>query len=100
MSRFRLTPLADEDLTEIVVRISQDSPRAAARVFKELKDACRMLAKNPGFGHRREDLTDRDLRFWSVYSYLVVYDPAMKPLVVVGFLHASRDVAAILRRRS
>ncbi len=28
-----------------------------------------MLAENPGIGHTREDLTDRPVRFWKVFSY-------------------------------
>jgi plasmid stabilization system protein ParE len=45
----------------------------------------------------REDLTDRPLKFWSVYSYLVVYDPADSPLTIIAVLHGARDVAQILK---
>jgi plasmid stabilization system protein ParE len=45
----------------------------------------------------REDLTDRPLKFWSVYSYLVVYDPAGDPLTIVAVPHGARDVAQILK---
>jgi len=45
----------------------------------------------------REDLTDRRLKFWSVYSYLVVYDPVGDPLTIVAVLHGVRDVAQILK---
>jgi plasmid stabilization system protein ParE len=37
------------------------------------------------------------VRFFSVYSYLIVYRPEPKPLQVVTILHGSRDVAGILR---
>ena len=47
-------------------------------------------------GASDEDLTDRPLKFWSVYSYLVVYDPAGEPLTIVAVLHGARDVARIL----
>jgi hypothetical protein len=37
-------------------------------------------------GHIRDDLTDRRLKFWSVYSYLVVYEPESRPLTNRVFL--------------
>ncbi len=45
----------------------------------------------------RADLTARPLKFWSVCSYLVVYDPASTPLTVVAVLHGARDVENILK---
>jgi len=33
------------------------------------------------------------LKFWSVFSYLIVYDPATSPLAVVGILHGAQDSA-------
>ena len=50
----------------------------------------------PGIGHRREDLTPEDFRFWSVYDYLIVYDPSTNPLAVVRVLHGRRDVRSEL----
>jgi plasmid stabilization system protein ParE len=41
----------------------------------------------PEMGHTRQDLIDRPLKFWNVYSYLIVYDPATSPLAVVAILH-------------
>jgi plasmid stabilization system protein ParE len=56
-----------------------------------------LLASQPGIGHVSEDLTSRPLKFWSVYSYLVVYDPASDPLSIIAVLHGARDVAQILK---
>jgi len=39
------------------------------------------------------------VRFFPVYSYLIVYRPATKPLQVVAVLHGRRDVEKILRQR-
>jgi antitoxin ParD1/3/4/toxin ParE1/3/4 len=49
-------------------------------------------------GHRREDLVEGDsrLRFWPVYSYLVVYRTETDLLEIVRVLHSARDVRAIL----
>ena len=56
-----------------------------------------MLADNPGLGHLRRDLTTKPVRFWPVYSYLVIYDPDARPLEVVRILNGYRDVAALLK---
>ena len=50
-------------------------------------------------GHRREDLTRRDVRFWPIYSYLVIYQPSSRPLLVIAVLHGNRDVKRLLQDR-
>jgi plasmid stabilization system protein ParE len=57
------------------------------------------LAGTPAAGHRRKDLTDENVRFFPVYSYLIVYRPEMKPLQIVSILHGRRDVEQILKGR-
>jgi toxin ParE1/3/4 len=72
---YRLTKRAEADVEAIADFIAGDSVDAAVKVLLALEDAFVLLAARPGIGHAREDLTDRPLKFWSVYSYLVVYDP-------------------------
>lgn len=50
----------------------------------------------PEIGHRREDLADEPLRFWPVYSYLVIYRADVSPIEVVRVLSGYRDVAELL----
>jgi plasmid stabilization system protein ParE len=94
---YRLTERAEADVEAIADFIAGDSVDAAVKVVLALEDAFVLLASRPGIGHMREDLTDRPLKFWSVYSYLVVYDPAGDPLTIVAVLHGARDVAQILK---
>jgi antitoxin ParD1/3/4/toxin ParE1/3/4 len=56
----------------------------------------RRLAQSPPIGHLREDLTEEPVRFWSVHSYLIVYDPETQPLQILRILHGARDVRRIL----
>jgi plasmid stabilization system protein ParE len=93
---FRLSPEAANDIEEIWRHIADDNIEAARRVRMELLHACRHLARNPGIGHRRQDLTTRPVRFWPVYSYLIVYREGGKPLEIVRVLHGARDVGAWL----
>jgi hypothetical protein len=37
----------------------------------------------PGVGHFRQDLTSRPLKFWPIYSYLIVYYPETKPVQII-----------------
>jgi toxin ParE1/3/4 len=77
---YRLTERAEADVEAIADFTAADSIDAALKVILALEDAFTLLASQPGLGHAREDLTDRPLKFWSVYSHLVVYDPASNPL--------------------
>jgi len=94
-TRYQLTPGAQTDVDRIADFIAEDNVDAALRVHDE--EALRHLAEMPAMGHTREDLTERPVKFWSVYSYLVVYDPASSPLTVMAVLHGARDVKNFLK---
>jgi antitoxin ParD1/3/4/toxin ParE1/3/4 len=96
MSRFVLTPAARADLNEIFDYISRDSPDAAHRVLEELRTAMKKLARMPDMGHFRRDLASEPLRFWPVFSYLIIYRPEARPLQVVRVLHGARDIRRIM----
>ena len=38
----------------------------------------------------------RPVKFWTVYAYLIVYDPASKPVQILRVIHAMRNVAELL----
>jgi plasmid stabilization system protein ParE len=94
---YQLTAAAQHHVDEIGAFIAQDSVAAALRVYDALERAFELLALHPGMGHQREDLTDRPLRFHSVYAYLLVYDPASRPLTIVAILHGARDTKRLLK---
>lgn len=98
MSRFVLTTEAKSDLREIHEFIRRDSPEAARRVVEEIRAAMRKLAANPGIGHLREDLAPGPVRFWLVYSYLIIYRPTPKPIRILRVMHGARDLASELSR--
>jgi toxin ParE1/3/4 len=94
---YRLTPEAQANVEEICVFLSEDNVDAAFRVLDALEQAFEQLAASPEMGHRREDLTARRAKFWSVYSYLIVYDPASVPLTIFAVLHGARDIERLLK---
>jgi|SRR3954447_5226074 plasmid stabilization system protein ParE len=97
MARYVLTDAARQDIRSIVDYIRRENPEAAKRVRTKLRLAMERLVKLPGIGHFRRDLTDRPVKFWGVYSYLIVYDPDSKPLTVVRVLHGSQDLPRLLK---
>ena len=98
MSRgYRLTPIAESHLDEICAFIAEDSIDAAFAVLEAFEQAFDQLAATPQIGHARKDLTARPVKFWNVYSYLIVYDPATAPLSIIAVLHGSRDTERLLR---
>jgi plasmid stabilization system protein ParE len=58
------------------------------------------LVRTPGQGHRREDVSSREeLRFWAVFSYLIVYRIDRQPLTVIAVLHGKRNLEELLEDR-
>lgn len=98
MNRFHLSPEAAQDIEGILAYIARHSAQAARRVRQALLAACRRLAEHPGMGHRREDLTDKPVRFFPVYAFLIIYDPATTPLEIVRVQGGAQDIAALLAR--
>jgi plasmid stabilization system protein ParE len=99
---FRLTLQAIEDLDGIWWFIAEKNQDAADRVEAEILAACRRLAKHPLMGNRRQDITARPVRFWTVAKYpdyVIVYDPGTTPLRVVAVMHGRRDLVRALEGR-
>jgi len=90
---------ADLDLDEIWEYIAADNIDAADRWAGKLFDAFEALARTPGMGHKREDLSDYPVLFWPVGSYLILYRAERRPIEIVAVTQGSRDIPAFLRRR-
>jgi toxin ParE1/3/4 len=97
--KFELARRALGDLQDIWEFVSEDSFGAADRLLDEFYRAFDQLAEMPGMGHRRQDLTNRDVLFWPVHSYLITYQPS-SPLRIVRVVHGRRDVKKFLGKNS
>ncbi len=93
---FKLSPEAQQDLYDIWSYIADDNISAANRVEKDIYDAMNKLSSAPFIGHIREDITEKSLRFWSVHSYMIVYNPETHPLWIVRVLSGYRDITDLL----
>jgi plasmid stabilization system protein ParE len=98
VSSYILSRQARRDVAEIVRYIAIDNPDAALRVKGKLLEAFALLARRPGLGHARPDLTVNEVRFWTVMSrYSIVYRPDGAKIAIVCVAGPGRDVIALLR---
>jgi antitoxin ParD1/3/4/toxin ParE1/3/4 len=100
VKRYALSLEAQQDLDDIRGYLLREAGLFVSRhVVREIAEAMRMLAATPGAGHVREDLTDEPVKFWSVFSYMIIYDPATRPIGIARVLHASQDIETMLRQK-
>jgi plasmid stabilization system protein ParE len=76
-----------------------DNENAANQLEAEFFNAFEKLARRPGMGHKRRDLTHQDVTFWPTGSYLIVYRDHPEALQILAILHGSRDVPEVMRKR-
>ncbi len=96
MVNYVLVPEARNDLLKIFNYIANDSIESALRVHGRFLEVFELLAENPNMGHYRDDLTTKPVRFFPVYSYLVVYLADTSPVQIVRVLGGAQDVETIL----
>jgi plasmid stabilization system protein ParE len=79
--------------------LEKEGMETADRIVTEIFKGFYNLANIPNSGHRRADLTSKNVLFYRVLSYLVIYEPGSNPLQILGVLHGKRNIARILRQR-
>ncbi len=87
---------AEVDFDSILEYIAADSVQSAIDAHARFLEVFQLLAENPEVGHYREDLTSRAVRFFPVYSYMIVYVSGSKPVEIARILGAAQDVESIL----
>lgn len=91
-TKYVVTDSAKADIRQIIAYVRERSPQAAKTVRLKLYSEFRRLGDFPHLGHSREDVTGQPLRFWSVYSYLIVYRPDRNPIQILHVLHGAQDL--------
>ena len=96
MKNYFISPVAEQDLDEIVTFLAQESTKAAMKLLDSFYDTMGMLASNPSIGHTRTDLTKQPVRFWPFkWHYLIVYRDC-SPIEIIRVLSGYRDISNLL----
>jgi plasmid stabilization system protein ParE len=96
MKEYFLSAIAEQDIDEIVSYIAQENASAALTFLDTLYESMDMLSLNPMLGHKREDLTNRPVRFWPFkWHYLIIYRDC-SPIEIVRVLSGYRDISSLL----
>ena len=99
MKGYLVAPEAEDDLRQIWrYLLGEAGLEIADRIQGKLIDAFVGLEDVPGKGHTRPDLTSRDVLFFSVYQYMIVYRRT-EVVEIVAVLHGKRDLKRLLRTR-
>ena len=99
MSGYFLTPVAHDGLVDIRDYYPEEAGyRVARQMLVEFVEAFRFLALTPGAGHKREDLAeDRQILFWPIRDYLILYKPDKSPWQIITIARGSQDVDLTMR---
>ena len=95
MSEPLFSPMAVEDLENILDYIARDNPRAAVSFVETVKEKCQTLARFPLLGASREDLI-KGLRVFPVANYVIYYRPEGDTVRIERVLHGARDADSLL----
>jgi plasmid stabilization system protein ParE len=93
---YKLTGPAQADLEQIWRYIARDNIQAANKVSEKFEEYFRLIGDKPHIGHKREDLTNKNLKFISVYSYMIAYKAETEPVQIIRILSGYRDIASLL----
>ncbi len=96
MSSYVLSETARSDVSAALDYITKtDCLASALHVHEKLVEAFEVLASSPLMGFRREHLTGPDIRWWPVFSYLIVYHAETSPIELLRVLHGAREMGRV-----
>jgi toxin ParE1/3/4 len=94
MSSAVLSPKARNDLVESIRWIAKDNPTAALALRGAVQKVALMLGNHQNSGRERLDIASPPIRFLALsgFPYIIVYDAASNPPLVLRVLHGARDL--------
>ena len=96
MKKFFLSSAAEQDIDDLVSYIAAENTHAALNLLDKIYETMDMLATNPLIGHKRDDLTEKPVRFWALkWDYLIIYK-VCSPIEIVRVLSGYRDIINLL----
>ena len=92
---YRLRPLAERDIEEILSYIAAESPSAASRWLGSMRDTCARLADMPKMGVARPEIRP-EMRLFFMGNYLIAYREIAGGVEIVRVLHGARRWQGLL----
>lgn len=98
MSAAAFSPQARRELIAAARWIAKDNPAAARALRDAVHRAASQIGDHPEIGRVRSDLADEPYRFFLLtgFPYIVVYNAARTPPLIVRILHGARDLPDVL----
>jgi len=87
---------AEIDLQEIKDYIAIDNSKAALNLLSYFEKTFDNLAIMPNMGHLNKDLSKKDVLFWNVKKYIIVYRIKNFDIIILRVLSGYRDIISIL----
>lgn len=91
MARYRISPLAEQDLEAIGDFIAQDNPHRALTFITELRKQCDRVAALPTTCRLRPELGD-NIRSFAYGNYVIFFQEDAEGLCIVRVLHGAMDI--------
>ena len=91
MTRYWISPLAEQDLEAIGDFIAQDNPHRALTFIIELRNQCARIAANPKACRFRPEL-GTDIRSFAYGNYVIFFQDNPDTLCIVRVLHGAMDI--------
>ncbi|PYQ59182.1 MAG: type II toxin-antitoxin system mRNA interferase toxin, RelE/StbE family [Acidobacteria bacterium] len=97
--RVKWTELAWNGVESAAEYIARDSPRYAAALMREARDASRSLRRFAKRGRIVPEENDPNIRELFIQSYRLIYRLRGNEVEIINFIHGARDLGAIVRKR-
>ena len=93
MNEYTFSPSANRDLAAIADWYEEKAPATGERLFAALRRQFQMLARFPGIGRDRSDLSP-NLRSFVVSPYVIFFRPTASGVEIARVLHGRRNITA------
>tara|TARA_B100000614_G_scaffold261357_1_gene290691 strand:- start:3235 stop:3537 length:303 start_codon:yes stop_codon:yes gene_type:complete len=96
MAQIKVRSLAELDLQEIWLYLSEISEEIADSILADFDQKFHLLAENPRIGRVRPELLVNELRSFPAGKYIIFYLPLSDGIDVVRVLHSRREIDSII----
>lgn len=94
MSNYSFSDAAIQDLNEICEYIAYSNPKAASKLFDEIRQKCKLVASFPNMGKSYGRLIP-NLRGFVVDDYIIFYYPNEDGIIVTRVASGYRDLESL-----